>query len=273
MFCFAGRRPNMELQLPFVRRILAENPDVEYHIWNLARDHDDNLWLRTITGKRITVFSEHYGVDPWKRFDEVYRHYATDGYRGHLFVKLDDDVVFLETRRFGCFLNMVEAHRDSVISAQVVNNGACTRLTPGLWAGLSRLHIPLLDVHKNHRYAAMCHLYFAEHWSDMIDQPVEPRRIDDWLSINAIGYDWNMAKRFAELLGTPSPRTIAGRSFNRLARLGDEGMVNTLPRVMCQGFVAAHLTFGPQEKLMAAAHLNDFRARYAEIGEKYLTGG
>ena len=41
MFCFGGRRANMELQLPFVRRILDEHTDVEYHLWNLARNAED----------------------------------------------------------------------------------------------------------------------------------------------------------------------------------------------------------------------------------------
>lgn len=40
LFVFAGRRPNMELQLPFARRILEEHPNTEYHVWNLARERE-----------------------------------------------------------------------------------------------------------------------------------------------------------------------------------------------------------------------------------------
>ena len=101
----------MELQLPYIRRILAENPDVEYHVWNLARDHDDNFYLKTIAGERIRVFNEHYGVDPWKRFNNVYEHYADEAYSDHLFVKLDDDVVFMETDRFAEFVKAVDGNR------------------------------------------------------------------------------------------------------------------------------------------------------------------
>lgn len=272
MFCFAGRRANMELQLPFVRRILAENPDVEYHIWNLARDHDDAQWLKTIEGDRITVNSDLYGVDPWKRFDQVYQHYTDDRYRDHLFIKLDDDVVFIESARIGAFIEAIKSYPAAVVTAKVVNNGACTATEPGLWQGFQKCHVQLLDVHKSQRYCRMSHNYFFDHWSDMVGQTCEIKPITDWLSINFIGYDWAMACRFAELIGSPSPRHIAGRSFiNRNARLGDEGMVNTLPRVMLQGMLACHLYFGPQAKVIPAAHIDLMRQRYAEISEKYLT--
>lgn len=261
----------MELQLPFMRRILAEHPNVEYHVWNLARDHDDNLYLRTIAGERITVINEHYGVDPWKRFDAVYRHYTAEAYRDHLFVKIDDDVVFIETGRFGAFIETIEAHRDAVVTAKVVNNGACTASEAGLWQGFSQLGVPLLDVHLSHRYALMSHHYFFDHWADMVGQPIDARPVTDWLSINMIGYDWPMARRFAELLGSPSPRRIAGRSFpRRNACLGDEGMVNTLPRVMAHGFTACHLSFGPQAKHLTVRQTSELYQRYAEISEKYL---
>ncbi|OTR07280.1 hypothetical protein B9M83_09230, partial [Mycobacteroides abscessus] len=55
LFVFAGRKANMELQVPYIKRILAEHPNVEYHVWNLARDPKDAEYLQTITGERITV--------------------------------------------------------------------------------------------------------------------------------------------------------------------------------------------------------------------------
>lgn len=32
LFVFAGRKANMQLQVPYIKRILAEHPNVEYDI-------------------------------------------------------------------------------------------------------------------------------------------------------------------------------------------------------------------------------------------------
>lgn len=274
MFCFGGRRPNLELQLPFIHRILEQHPDVEYHLWNLARTPSDYRWIRSLSeGPRFRVHNVGHVPNPWQRFDEVYRHYADPQHAGCLFIKLDDDVVFLETAQFGDLIQVIERHRDAVISAQVINNGACTRTLNGLWTHFQRLRprIPLLDVHQHPRYAALAHQYFLDNWGMLVDAPtggLTPTR--DWLSINLIGYDWKMAAKIAELLGTPSPPEIAGRRFGRNSKLGDEGLVNTLPRIIFQGFIAAHLYFGPQLKAGKEPMFEQFRRQYAEVGEKYL---
>lgn len=265
IFCFAGRRQNMELQLPLIRRILAENPDTEYHVWNLARNEDDNRYLRSIEGERITVLNDHYGdPTPWSRFNDIYRHYTNPVYSDCLFVKVDDDVVFLETDRFRDFVDAVDANRGSVLSAKVVNNGACTPTEPGLWLEFLSLGLPLLDVHLSSDYAQMSHTYFFGHSSEMLNQPTKIIPTDDWLSINTIGYDYSTGLEIAAKLGTPSPPHIAGRDWVDTL-LGDEGTVNTLPRLILEGFLTCHLSFGPQ-----CLPFDDLRKRYAEIAEHYL---
>jgi hypothetical protein len=270
IFCFAGRKENMELQLPLIRRILAEHPEAEYHVWNLARNDEDNQYLRTIEAERITVINEFYGDDSWRRFDDVYRHYATPEFADRLFVKVDDDVIFIETGRFSEFIGAVDTNRDAVVSAKVVNNGACTATEPGLWRCFEDLALPLLDVHLSGGYAEMSHYYALDNWSDMIGQPLQLIPTEDWLSINLIGYDWDMGARMASSLGTPTPSSIAGRSFSNDTRLGDEGLVNTMPRLILQGFLACHLYFGPQRQHLTDDLLADFRKRYAVAGQLYL---
>src|ERR1700730_2779285 len=105
LFVFPGRKQSMELQLPLVRRIITEHPNVQYHVWNLSRNDDDNHYLRAIECERITVFNDYFGSPPWSGFNAVYRHYAKNHKcRDHLFVKVDDDVVFIEAGRFGEFV-------------------------------------------------------------------------------------------------------------------------------------------------------------------------
>src|SRR6187402_559294 len=82
IFCFGGRRANIDLQLPFIRRILDQHPEVEYHLWDLARTAEDSAYLRSLDGDRISVLTDFAGDNPWRRFDDVYRYYAGEQYRG-----------------------------------------------------------------------------------------------------------------------------------------------------------------------------------------------
>jgi len=266
MFVFAGRQANMELQLPFVRRILDEHPDVEYHVWNLCREEHDNAYVRSISGRGITVRSELYPGGSW---NDVYRHYAESQYQGTVFIKLDDDVVFLETHRFDDFVDAIVNHPRAILSANVVNNGACTPLEPQLWQRFEKLGIPLLDVHESCAYATMAHTHFFNHSAELINQPVELIPTEDWLSINVVGFDYAMNERIAHNLDKPHPQLIAGRSFCRTNRLGDEGCMNTFKRIILRGFVAGHLTFGPQKP--SAGQLTRWRGHYATLGKQYLS--
>lgn len=270
LFSFYGRRPNIELQLPLIRRVLAEHPDVECHAWNLARTDADNEFIRAIKGERITVLNQFYGGKQWRNFNHVYRHYAQPWYQDCLFVKLDDDVVFFEARRFGEFVSAaVEA--DSVVSAKVINNGACTRLEPGLWEGFEALQIPLLDVHRSLEYAQMCHSFMFDNWRAMIGRPMRAVPTEEWCSINLVGFTWRTLYRITEQLGRRDyRRPIAGRDFGPKVPLGDEGAVNMLPRKIV-GFLAAHLSFGPQDKQATDAQLAGWREQYARIGAEYLS--
>jgi hypothetical protein len=273
MFVFAGRKANMELQLPYLHRILAEHPHAELHIWDLSRTFEDHVFIGQIKGERITVHRHLYnhGRKPWQHFNDVWRHYGNDrSYRDHLFVKIDDDVVFLETEQFAAYLAAIEANNAAIVSAKVINNGACTATEPDLWFGLEQLGIPLLDVHKSSEYADMCHRWFFDNWRTTLGGPPALSPTQDWLSINVIGFDWRTCYDLARRLEQPSPEQIAGRTFRARSVIGDEGAANMLPRVIYEGFVAAHLTFGPQETAMTDGQLTEYRKNYADIAREYL---
>ena len=269
LFVFAGRRANMELQLPYIERILAENPQVEYHVWDLARWDNDSKFLRSIQTPRTQVRTEFAKLIPG--FDHVYRHYCHPQYNDAVFVKLDDDIVFLQTERFGDFVRAVQDHPHGVMSAHVINNGACASVEPALFAQFSRLGISRLDVHTSAAFASLSHNYFFRHYPRILDVPVEVLApTPEWLSINVIGYTWEMGRRIAALTGTAygtkrNPRIVAGRAQTIL---GDEGAVNTLTRHVVNGFTACHLTFGPQDP--GNTQLQRWRQRYAQMAEYAL---
>lgn len=268
LFTFYGRRENIELQLPYLRRIIQENPEIEVHLWDLCRNETDHEYVQSITGERITVRSDYYGGCAWTGFNDVWRHYTNRKYADALFVKLDDDVVFIETKRFGTFIDTIDQNRGSVISAKTVNNGASTRLEHGLWKRFTALNIPLLDVHESADYARASHDHFCN-WDMMIGQPIQAFPTDDWLSINLIGMDHPTLCAIADALGTRSPRIISGRDCKQWPQLGDEGAANTLPRLILQGFTASHLSFGPQQ--IPDTEWSEMRRWYKDVAEEYLS--
>ena len=270
MFCFGGRKANLELQLPFIRRILAEHPGMAYHLWDTAKDPADRDYIRSLkTRRNFKVLTGFADMPTGKAWNAIYRHYAEPEYKGKRFIKLDDDVVFIQTGNLIHFIDAIDANSHAVVSANVINNGACMMLDPLLRERFKRLRMPQLNVHLHPEFAEMSHDYFLREWRQVIERPVQWTPTRDWLSINFIGYDHNMARKFSKLLDTQSPRVIAGRPFRGRDKLGDEGMVNTLPRIIADGFTVAHLTFGPQER-KDPAMFTELRKRYAEIGKEYL---
>ncbi|WPH57631.1 hypothetical protein [Mycobacterium phage WXIN] len=262
LFAFYGRRPNIELQLPFIRRILAENPSVRFDAWNLTRDPDDDAYVRTLPEAR----NEFHGAP--ELWNNVWRHYASEEYRDTIFVKLDDDVSFLETKHFGRFVNAARNFPGSVISAETVNNGASTPFEPDLWAEFRALNMPLLDVHMSNQYAEASHQWFIENWRAATNNCPAVTAIFTWLSINCIAFDWSVARHIGEKVGTPSPTRIADRDWPLGTITGDEGAANMLPRYVLRGFRAAHLTFGPQ--YCSDEQQDRWRAEYTRIAQEYL---
>jgi hypothetical protein len=270
LYVFAGRRENMELQMPFIHRALDENPWLTVDIWNLTKLYRDAEYVRGIkTSPRLRVRNDYYHVKPWwKRFDCVWREYTKPQYQDTHFVKVDDDVVFWEADAFGQFVESSMLTPGVISSALTINNGASVAHTPGMQARFNTLDIPLLDVHESGEFARLSHTYFLTHWQQLLGLPVEAKPIEDWLSINMISYGWGTGVQVATQLGKPSPSVLCGRPFRPDAVIGDEGACNTVRRQVIQGFLAAHLTFGPQE--LPKEEWAMFRKEYAELGRRYL---
>jgi predicted O-methyltransferase YrrM len=286
IFCFAGRRGNMQIQLPYIHRILSEHPDVEYHVWNLARNNADREYVKTIEGERITVLE-----DPTRRegsregcrcmycstgrspFEAVYQYYTQEQFKDRLFVKIDDDIVFIETGGWPKFVDAIVDNPEHIVSAMVINNGACTSTIPGLWHDFEGLSVLAREAYKSLEYAEMSHSFMFGHWRELLHQPVELIVPDNYLSINMIGYNWEMGRQMADLLGTiPEPGAYDSvpempPEFANM-KIGDEGAVNILPRYIVRGFLTAHLSFAPQ--YMPPDRETVLRKSYADISSRYL---
>lgn len=268
IFCFGGRRENLELQLPLVRRVLSENAGVQYHLWNLTKTADDDAYIRSVAGDRITVINDLQGPDPFALFPKVFKHYAQPAYSSTHFVKIDDDVVFFETEGFRGLVEGSKARPNGVVSARVFNNGACGLIEPDLRALHDRFGASPLEVGYLRRYADLSHDAFLNDWRRRIRRSGDLVEVQEWLAINLISFNWQTVGAVANAMGTIGPTTIARRHFPSNPILGDEQAVNIGPRWIYPGLAACHLSFGPQR--FADAELNALRDRYREVGREYL---
>lgn len=280
-YVFAGRKANIEIALPYYQDILDRNPDAEIHLWDLCRDRADSKYLRTITGiDRLKVRTEFYtpgGVaSPGQ--NRVWRYYAHPQFQNTMFVKGDDDVLFLESKTFDQFVESAASRPHEVTSALTINNGASTHLLPEVADMFEQLDIPLLDVHLSAEYAELSHRWFFDNWQTLINQPTNPTPAESWVSINLIAYNWHMGCKIAQAIGTRPPARIMDREYparneqGRILRhrVGDEGSVNMHPIRIDTGMVCGHATFGPQDRTMPTATLTEIRKHYADIARQYL---
>lgn len=276
LFLLAGRRANMDVQLPYLRRILAQHPQVRLHVWNLTQNADDDGYVRGLAGERIAVRNELHGTPLFESWRKVWGHYTGPAYRSTLFVKLDDDVLFIQTATFGAFLRAIRDNPGHLVAADVINNEATTRLTPQLRDAWLALDIPLVAVRYSHAYATAAHRYFLANWRTHCANELEPVETYDYLSINFVGGHHHHITHIAERIGKPAPRVLAGRILRVGAIFVDELAANTLPHKILRGFTVAHLQFAGQgpdrvdDRSQTAPAVDAWRQGYARLRDEYL---
>lgn len=284
LFVFAGRKANLEIQRPYIDRILDEYPQAEYHLWDLTRTPEDGEYVRSLDGQhegRVRVLTQLHDGHPIQcrntrrcrcivhrpPYEKPFEYYANDrSYRDAMFVKLDDDVLFLETKRFGDLLVYLDFHPNAVFSANVVNNVVCAKHDKELREKLEHSYAVESDkewwlLHTDADFARACHSWFLDNWRRLTkaNRKVAPSRAlpGEFVSINCIAFTHPTMKRISSAIG-------------REGRLGDEGAVDRLLPRIATGFRVAHLTFGPQDKAMSPAELDDLRSQYAALSKEYL---
>ena len=268
MFAFYGREQNIRIQWPFIQRILGEHPNVRFDVWDLCHYGTDRSYVRALTGDRVTVRTDFSHLPADEAFGEVWRWYANNGDQAATYIKVDDDVLFLETEMFDSFITAIEDNPETVMSANTINNGACTWLEPLIWRGFEQLGIDLLDVHCSSEYAELAHRHFHGWWPDMLKQSPQVIPTEDWLSINCIGMNHQTLCALAEPIGTPTPACVAGWWWPTDFLTNDERAANMLPRAIYRGFLAAHLSFGPQD--LPPSRWDQIRDRYRTVMRDYL---
>lgn len=294
-FEFAGRRANMVVQRPHVERLLAQYPDSEFHLWDLTRDPADAGYIRdwARAHEQVFVFDHLHPGHPirheWRRtpgrplrcvsgacmihrppYEDVWREYAAhpDGYQDATFVKFDDDVIWMDTDRFGEVLEFLETSPGRIASANVTNNSVCGKYDSEVQRAYHPLNTTAAHdlawwaLHTDADFAKISHGLLLEDLSvrDCLTASEKPgfwvdrqpfrTRIGENISINFVAMKYPMLVKAARRMVPP---------------LGDEGAVDTLLPWIIPNFRVAHLSFGPQEKAIPESTLDYIREQYAEF--------
>lgn len=287
----------MEVQRPYLDRILADYPEAELHLWDLTRSAADARYLDTLEGShegRVRVLRHLHSGHPircrypteikrprgWPPctcirhkppYEEPYKFYANDAsYAGTTFVKMDDDVLFLETKKFAHLIDPLIKQPERIISASVINNAVCAKYNVWNWANTANLFAlgtpsePKNDkrwwaLHTSANFARAEHQWFLTTFEQAVFADAKPyyvrTRPGEAVSINCIAFTHQTMRKLAGMMND---------------RLGDEGAVDRLLPWIALSFRAAHLTFGPQDKEMSPGELEDLRTQYAQLAKEYL---
>jgi len=131
LFCPAGRQPVLSIQLRNIKRIIDLPIIHEYHIWNVAWTEEDRAYVSSLESihPKIKVKTTPYSNSSRgnevasKQFSYLFHdYYKHEQYKDYIFIKLDDDVVFIDHVMFEQF---IEGRKNSIAflySANVINH-------------------------------------------------------------------------------------------------------------------------------------------------------
>jgi hypothetical protein len=146
---FAGRRDRMSFLVDSLALYLAGTANAEWHIWNYARTAEDEAWVSSLdNGSTMRVMVPEHR----RGYSSCYAHYTSKRYDADtVFIKVDDDIVFIDMEQLDGFIQFRRAHPEFyILSANVVNNPLCFELQKsyGCWEGLTLNDPPGLIHHR-----------------------------------------------------------------------------------------------------------------------------
>lgn len=125
---FAGRRDRMQLLVAYILKALEHGLLSEWHVWNYSRSQMDSDWIGSLPSLHPNICIMTPTTDK-KRYGDCYRYYQRSAPAcapEDVFLKFDDDIVYLDLKELQGFLDARRANPSLVIlSANVVNNPTC----------------------------------------------------------------------------------------------------------------------------------------------------
>ncbi|MFC1665061.1 hypothetical protein ACFL17_05455 [Pseudomonadota bacterium] len=187
----AGRRDRMEILLEYVLFLLKRNTISEYHIWDYAFSENDREWIASLPALSDKI-ELHWGGS--ERFDNYYDYYTAEEFGDAAFIKVDDDIVFVDVDRLAGFIEHRRNHPEIfLLSANIINNGVCAYYQQQqgvIPQELMRLQYPdngfCGELWESSSLAEKLHLYFLANRKKFSYPGIQ--FAPDRLSINFISY-------------------------------------------------------------------------------------
>ena len=117
---FAGRKKFMEILFPYIKKY--EHKIDEYHIYAATNNQEDLDYIEKFSSENefVKVFRAEPGRDPIYLWNECYKNSQDEN---SVYLKLDDDIVFIDDSLFTDFLEFrKENPQYPIIYPMIVNN-------------------------------------------------------------------------------------------------------------------------------------------------------
>lgn len=292
IFCFAGRKKYLEIQFEYIKKILDKYNNTYYHLWNFSRNDLDNNYLQELFHKnyqvyknRIEIFNQYYEGENLNKvchkkvgvicncvkcrvgkWSEPYKYYNNNNCNNTIFLKLDDDIIYISIDNFEKFINTVKENPSKIVSANVINNGICAYFNQDLKNILTKNNIinQNSDLNKfwnlctNKNFFNLSHEYFFNLYESNKLLNEDIFKIKNRFSINFIAFDNKIMNLIAKSLG------------NHIG-MNDEYIISTnFEIIIYSSFLAVHFHFSDQHSQLTDDEENKYIIKYTKILDNIL---
>lgn len=131
LFCPAGRKNILNIQLLNMVKILDLDIVFEYHIWNFSWNEEDSDYISQLHDIHPKIKIKHSPYTNASRAGDIASkqfayflcdYYTFEKYNDYIFIKVDDDICFIDTNNFEKFVDGRVRSNSFLYSANVINN-------------------------------------------------------------------------------------------------------------------------------------------------------
>jgi hypothetical protein len=129
--CPGGRRKVLELQLKYMIKLLDLDIVHEYHLWDFAWTESDSEYIASLKDYHPKLKIMYSPFTKGKRESNIaskqfayflHDYYTYEKYKEYIFVKVDDDIVYVDIPQFESFIEGRKNSNSFLYSANVINN-------------------------------------------------------------------------------------------------------------------------------------------------------
>ena len=273
--CVPNKYINIKIKCSNNKLFVSVDSDNLVEVW-IGLFEIKNVYFKTAHGSVGTIGYEpvqnkgFYFMDPCVRgWSSYYEWYVSQEYSSDIIFKSDDDVVFLDLRKFSKYIDFINLSDYDLVFANIINNGVSAYFQQNkldlIPKSLMRLEYPIGGecgtLWEDGSKAENLHNYFIDNYLDIINKDLSNKfyKIDTRFSINFFGYkgkNWHRIK----VLGSGDDEynlTVEG--------VKKKGFVN----MFYADFIVSHLSFWKQE----ATGINNqaLRERYNKLADEFIS--